>query len=136
MDKNIDYYMALPYQETIEADPAGGYVGYVKELKGCITQGETKLEVLEQLEDAKRCWLAVAMEEEMIIPEPDDAAYSGKFNIRIPKSLHRRLAQKAQDEGVSLNQLATYLLSSGLGYSPELLVMEKKAAYKVKKHKK
>lgn len=53
--------------------------------------------------------------------------------IRIPKSLHRKLAQKAQDEGVSLNQLATYLLSSGVGYGSELLVMEKGAGYHTKR---
>ena len=39
MGKNKDYYMALPYKEILVKDPAGGYVAYIDELKGCITQG-------------------------------------------------------------------------------------------------
>ena len=61
MKRDIAYYMALPYREIIEADAAGGYVGYVAELKGCITQAETKAELLDLLEDAKRCWLEAAV---------------------------------------------------------------------------
>ena len=36
---------------------------------------------------------------------PQRREYSGKFNIRIPKSLHAALASEAEAEGVSLNQL-------------------------------
>ena len=37
--------------------------------------------------------------------------YSGRLVIRIPKSLHRKLKDEAEAEGVSLNQLALYKLS-------------------------
>ena len=37
--------------------------------------------------------------------------YSGKFVVRVPKSLHRSLAAAAEREGVSLNQYALYKLS-------------------------
>ena len=37
--------------------------------------------------------------------EPRRREFSGKFNVRIPKSLHAALAQEAEAEGVSLNQL-------------------------------
>src|SRR5437773_8282911 len=36
---------------------------------------------------------------------PQRREYSGKFNVRIPKSLHAALAHEAEAEGVSLNQL-------------------------------
>jgi len=43
------------------------------------------------------------------ITEPEDIpmqrVYSGKLNIRIPKSLHRSLVAEAEREGTSLNQL-------------------------------
>lgn len=42
--------------------------------------------------------------------------YSGKLNIRIPKSLHRILVEKAKEEKVSLNQYINYQLSRGVGY--------------------
>ncbi len=85
-------------------------------MKGCITQAETKEEILEQLEDAKKCWIEAALEDGLAIPEPArDEDFSGRFNLRIPRSLHRRLAMSAKAEGVSLNQLAMCLLAGGLG---------------------
>ena len=36
---------------------------------------------------------------------PQQREYSGKINVRIPKSLHAVLACEAEVEGVSLNQL-------------------------------
>ena len=40
------------------------------------------------------------------IPAPlGTQSYSGKFNVRISKSLHRKLAMTAKAEGVSLNTL-------------------------------
>lgn len=37
--------------------------------------------------------------------------YSGKLNIRIPRSLHRRLSLEAKADGVSLNQYILYKLA-------------------------
>lgn len=37
--------------------------------------------------------------------------YSGKLNIRIPKSLHCHLAELAKADGVSLNQYILYKLA-------------------------
>lgn len=40
------------------------------------------------------------------IPEPlADRRYSGRFNVRVPESLHRELAIAAAEQGVSLNRL-------------------------------
>jgi predicted HicB family RNase H-like nuclease len=36
---------------------------------------------------------------------PQRREYSGRFNVRVPKSLHAALASEAEAEGVSLNQL-------------------------------
>jgi predicted HicB family RNase H-like nuclease len=36
---------------------------------------------------------------------PQRREYSGKFNVRIPKSLHAALVHEAEAEAVSLNQL-------------------------------
>lgn len=42
------------------------------------------------------------------IPGPiADRRFSGKFNVRIPESLHRELALAAAEEGVSLNRLVS-----------------------------
>src|SRR5712691_3067150 len=42
---------------------------------------------------------------------PQRREYSGKFNVRVPKSLHAALANEAEAEGVSLNQLAVTKLA-------------------------
>jgi predicted HicB family RNase H-like nuclease len=41
-------------------------------------------------------------------PEPlSSKRFSGKFMVRIPPELHRKLAIEAQEEGISLNRLAS-----------------------------
>ena len=46
------------------------------------------------------------------IPEPfATKEYSGKFLVRIPPELHRRLALEAAETGISLNRLASDKLS-------------------------
>lgn len=42
---------------------------------------------------------------------PQRGEYSGKFNVRVPKSLHAALASEAEAEGVSLNQLVVAKLA-------------------------
>ena len=55
------------------------------------------------------------------LPEPDVRSsreeYSGKFVVRIPKSLHAALAAEAEVEGVSLNQLVVAKLAVQLAGS-------------------
>jgi hypothetical protein len=41
---------------------------------------------------------------------------TAKWQLRAPKSLHRRLAERAAREGVSLGRLAVALLAEGLGH--------------------
>jgi hypothetical protein len=42
---------------------------------------------------------------------PQRREYSGKFNVRVPRSLHAALASEAEAEGVSLNQLVVAKLA-------------------------
>ena len=49
-----------------------------------------------------------------LIPEPISARrFSGRFNVRVPESLHRELALAAAEEGVSLNRLVSDRLAHG-----------------------
>ena len=42
------------------------------------------------------------------IPEPlAERRFSGKFNVRVPETLHRDLVLDAAEEGVSLNRLVS-----------------------------
>ena len=116
LEKKLDYYMSLPYQIVITPSPEGGYAAKIPDLPGCITQGETRLEVLEMIEDAKRCWLTAELEDEEDIPEPPNPdKFDGQLRLRVPRSLHKKLSQCAARDGVSLNQMAIYLMANGIG---------------------
>ena len=114
-EKKVNYYMGLPYNITMQEiyDESGHYFyAKVMELDGCQSHGETADEAYANIREAMEGWIEVKLEFGDHIPEPvADNAYSGKFNVRIPKSLHMRLAAEAEKEGVSLNQYALYKLA-------------------------
>ena len=117
--KDVQYYMNLPYRIVIQKDPYGGFFAEVEELQGCMTQGETYEEAYNNILDAMAGWLEVALERDLIIPEPaSESQYSGRFTLRIPKTLHKKLAQHAKKENVSLNQYAIHLLSERDSLNP------------------
>ena len=115
MNKSFEYYMSLPYKIVLYPSSEGGYVAEIPELAGCLTQGDDMQDALEMIEDAKKAWIDIAIHDNREIPEPEtEEKYSGKFLVRVPKSLHKELAMRAKKEAVSLNQLATYFLSTVL----------------------
>lgn len=111
--RTIEEYMRLPYRMELIPDTAeGGYAVRFPELPGCVTCGDTMESAIKNAEDCKREWISAAIEEGIAIPEPipeDD--YSGQFKLRIPKSLHRSLAEHSKAEGISMNQYCLYLLT-------------------------
>jgi predicted RNase H-like HicB family nuclease len=113
MMKKIEEYMERPYKMEIVRDATeGGYVVSFPELPGCLTVGETIEDAVKNSEDAKRAWFEAAIAEGLNIPEPDILTqYSGQFKLRLPKSLHRSLAENSKREGISMNQYCVYLLS-------------------------
>ena len=119
MTKDLDYYMGLSYRiEVIPDKEEGGYALHCPELRGCITCAETLEKGFEMIEDAKMCWFSACLEDGYPIPEPSRLEdYSGQFKLRIPKSLHKTLAERSRQEGISMNQYCLYLLSNGLNVS-------------------
>jgi len=119
--KDLKYYVSLPYRVEIYPEPDGsGYTAEVPDLPGCLTCADTLAELEEMIKDAKQGWLEVALERGVSIPEPSpvfDEAYSGKFLVRMPKSLHRRLAERARREKASLNQFVNVTLAEAVGRS-------------------
>lgn len=95
----------------LTADEGGGFMVTFPDLPGCIADGETVEEAIEEAKDAFNAWMIVEIEDKGEAPKPK--TYSGQYVQRIPKSLHRRLAQRAEQEGVSLNQYTATLLAEG-----------------------
>jgi len=110
--KSLEEYLALQYPMQVIAAPEGGYVIVFPDLPGCLTQVETADEIGPMAEDARRSWMESVYELGPDIPLPSyPEEYSGKFNLRIPRRLHRQLAEEAAREEVSLNQYVTFLLA-------------------------
>lgn len=111
----LENYLKLPYTRIIREinDESGNYwYGKILELNGCQSDGKTPEEVLKNLDEALIGHLKVMLEDGDTIPVPTpENEYSGKFLLRLPKTLHFKLAKEAENEGVSLNQYALYKLS-------------------------
>lgn len=105
----------MPYHIVIQhiTDESGAYYfAKVREFDGCMSHGETYEEAFNNIREAMEGWIECKLEGGFPVPKPiDDTQYSGKFVLRIPKSLHAQLASAAEREGVSLNQYALYRLS-------------------------
>lgn len=112
---NVKDYLKLPYNYIIRpmTDESGTYYyARVLELDGCQSTGDSFDEAYESLMEAMEGYIEAKLEHGFEIPKPQNVEdYSGRFNLRIPKSLHQALAIEAQREGVSLNQYALYKLS-------------------------
>ena len=111
--KTLNEYLKMPYRMGLVEDPdEGGFVVSYPDLPGCITCGETVERAIANAQDAKKAWLEAAMEDGISINEPStETDYSGQFKLRLPKSLHKSLAEQAKSEGISMNQYCVYLLT-------------------------
>ena len=108
-------YISSVSNATLQSsDMLHSYVAEIKDLNGCLTQGETIEESVTNINEARELWLETAYEYGDEIPLPS-SEYSGKLMLRMPKGLHHRLAILAKSEGVSLNQYLLFLLSSATG---------------------
>jgi antitoxin HicB len=111
----------IEYRFTVRpmtAQEGGGYLIEFPDLPGCMSDGETVEEAIANGAEAKRDWIAAMRQAGRELPPPTaeaTEAYSGKWVVRTPKSLHRGLAERAREEGVSLNTLAIAMLAQGLG---------------------
>ena len=73
----------------------------------------SQIEALQGLEDLLREVLADLEEQGEQIPQPfAERSYSGRFNLRVGESLHRELAIRAAENGMSLNQYVLRKLSA------------------------
>lgn len=116
MEKNIEYYLELPYTRELIPEPGGIWFVQIKELPNCMSQGNSPEEALRNIDEAMRGWIKSELEDGEEIPEPkEEEEYSGNFRLRLPKSLHRQLVQVADQQGVSLNAYCSAALAQAVG---------------------
>jgi antitoxin HicB len=121
--RTVEEYLRLPYTIEVVRDEGVDYTGWfarVLELPGCMSQADSFDEVDEMIQDAMRAWIETALEKKIAIPEPrSNEHYSGKFVIRVPRSLHKELVEAAERNGVSLNTFVNVALAQVVGGQPQ-----------------
>jgi antitoxin HicB len=110
-----DRYMKLDYPVEITRDGDGFFVR-IPDLPGCESNADSVGDALECIAEAKAAWIGAALATGKPIPSPRaDDDYSGKFVVRVGRSLHRDLVRIALIEGTSLNALVSTVLARETG---------------------
>jgi predicted HicB family RNase H-like nuclease len=107
MAKILHYSTVVRWSDEDEA-----FVALLLELDGISGVGDTPQEAVEAAHTAAGLAVDVLKADGLPVPDPEPLpSYSGQFRVRLPRSLHRRLAERAAAEGVSLNTLIVQRLS-------------------------
>ena len=87
------------------------WVAESSDLDGCVGQGETIDEAIEELRINEETWLSIAEEYGFTIPNPsvesEHNEFSGKLSLRLGKRVHAETAKRAREDGLSINQYIT-----------------------------
>ncbi len=110
---------AYPIQVSrlLDEDGGGFQALYPPLARSIVGYGETPAEAITDLEGLVPAFLDFMVQTGQIVPdaptEREADAFSGKFNIRVPRVLHAQLVALAEGQGVSLNSLVQTLLTTG-----------------------
>ena len=100
------------YRVTWSAED-GEFVATCVEFPSLSWLASSQLEALTGLEDVIAETAADMADQGEEVPQPlSERSYSGKFNLRVGESLHRRLAMEAAEEQVSINQYVVRRLTA------------------------
>lgn len=100
------------------------WVAKSKVLNGCVGQGDSIEDAVEELQINEIAWIESAKEIGLSIPEiPIEhlSAYSGKLTLRISPYEHEKAAMLARKEGISLNQ---YISDAVVARNHEMMTVD------------
>lgn len=105
-----------PYSRILIPEENGAYSAEILEFPGCFASGESANDAIEKLEINAVSWLEACEELGQDIPEPFmNQEFQGKFALRLPRSIHRKAAQFAERDNVSINQFFVSAISARIG---------------------
>jgi predicted RNase H-like HicB family nuclease len=93
------------YAVELNEEDDGSWTAIVPDLPGAVAAGAEWADAVAQVGDAIDAWVAAAEASGAGVPPPPPSAgqFSGRFVVRVPRSLHRAASQRAARESVSLN---------------------------------
>jgi predicted RNase H-like HicB family nuclease len=102
--KKADRPHAQDYQVVVRWSAQNGcFLAFAPALQGCRTHGDTAEQALRNGLEVAQLWLDDAVRNGDPIPRPLPA-HAGRMTLRLPASLHHRIAECAERDGVSINQ--------------------------------
>jgi len=106
-------HLSARYPRVIEwSETDGCYVGSAPPLVGQCCHGPTETKVAALLAAIVEDLVEDVLDGKMPAPKGETTrSYSGKFVVRMPKELHKKLALQAMARGQSLNQFVAEALS-------------------------
>ncbi len=115
MEKHQLYRYIVEWEEDDQV-----FVARVAEFPSLSAHGKSQEQALTELKSVVALVLEDLEQAKEAIPEPlSTRKYSGRFQVRLPKELHRRLVTEATEEGISLNQLALLKLGASLTHTKQ-----------------
>ena len=127
--KDFKYLMSLDYGIVTYKEKYGNeeyFVAEIPELKGCSAHGNTVEEAIEELKKAKEAWIKSALADGEVIPLPEEyEEFSGKLILRINPRVHKKIAQAAEREKVSLNGWLNKAIQERLAVKQETAEIQK-----------
>lgn len=116
ISQKAEEILSKPYIRRLLPDETGGYVSSIQEFPGCIAEGDTADDAINNLNNAAASWVEAALSSGYEIRDPVSyMGYSGKIALRIPRGLHKQVAELAELEESSINQLLTTAISQYMG---------------------
>lgn len=103
--------------KKIDEDGQTLYQATVKELPDVGPYAENPQQAYELALEIIKTLNEMAAEEGRKFPAPSvtETEFSGRFTLRLPKTLHRKAAQLSDSEGVSLNQYFVSMIAESVG---------------------
>ncbi|HTV20953.1 MAG TPA: toxin-antitoxin system HicB family antitoxin [Polyangiaceae bacterium] len=109
------------YSRVLVPDGGEHYAAEILEFPGCSSTGATPAEAYANLERAAEAWLVRWLGDGREAPRPfTNRETSGRFALRLPKSLYVRASQAAARESVSLNLYIANAVAERVGASAAL----------------
>lgn len=117
-NKDLNYYLNLPWTYTIETETHEGlsyYVIWINELPGICTDSESLDEGMRDIKKLITCAIEIYKEKGEPIPEPIDREhFKGKILYRTDNERHYLIAKTAQRMHKSMSKTLDTLIDKGL----------------------
>jgi predicted RNase H-like HicB family nuclease len=98
------------------SDEDGAYVASCPEFPGVVAHGDTPEEAVTEARVALEAAIEMYEEEGRELPAARGLLeHSGQFRLRVPKTLHAQLVQRADEEDISLNSYITTVIAAAVG---------------------